>query len=662
MKLKETKTKFRNWLTYSMSSRKRLLAAIMFTDIVGYTAIMQENETAAMLIRKRHRSVFESDHKRCNGQILQYYGDGTLSIFQSAVEAVECAISMQQQFQIEQAVPLRIGIHLGDIVFDSAEIYGDGVNLASRIESLGIPGSILISEKLNAAIKSQESISTKSLGFFEFKNIKEAVEVFTVTNSGIRIIKRSEVRGKLKEKKKSIAVLPFVNMSSDPENEYFSDGITEEILNALVKVEGLKVTARTSSFMFKGKSTDVREIGAQLGVEHILEGSVRKVGNRVRVTAQLVSAVDGYHFFSENYDRTLEDIFDVQDEIASTITNLLREHLSEVEHDEQLVVAPTVNIEAYETYLQGLYYFNQFGNDQAMQKAIPHFQKAIDMAPDFGLPHARMAISYIFQAWGMGVTWEEAHRRSMTHIERLNELRVETAEAYFAQSVFAIFFKWNWADASKIVKKGLELFPNHASLYHCYSTLYYIKGDMAEAIRIHQLGLERDPLSLEMIFFMGIAYLWNDQLEPALTYLNKVVEMVPNHRTAWEYIGWAQGFQGKYNEAEAIFNRLDPPFGYRLQKPTCLGWIYFKQGHKAKAESCLSLLLEKEKESINLSIDLMTLYASFGDLDNAFKYLEKALRNKIGDSMMFRSDIFLKSLRSDPRFKEMEALIGEVPD
>lgn len=645
-----------------MNSRKRLLAAIMFTDIVGYTAMMQENETAGAAIRQRHRKVFQAEHENSQGQILQYYGDGTLSIFKSAVEAVKCAITMQQQFQTGEIVPLRIGIHLGDIVFDEDDIYGDGVNLASRVETLGIPGSILISDKMNSAIKSQNSISTQSLGFFEFKNIKDPVEVFTVVNNGVRIVKRSELKGKLKENKKSIAVLPFVNMSSDPENEYFSDGISEEILNALVKVEGLKVTARTSSFMFKGKNMDVREIGAQLGVAHILEGSVRKAGNKVRITAQLVSTLDGYHFFSETYDRTLEDIFVVQDEIASTITNHLREHLSETEHQEQLVVAPTLNFEAYETYLRGLYYFNQFGNDQLMGKAIPYFQKSIEIEPDFGLPHARMAISYVFQAWAMELTWEEAHQKAIVHIERLKDLGVETAETYFAQAVFDIFFKWNWVDATATIKKGLELFPNYSSLYHAYSTLYYIKGNMEGAIRAHKVGFELDPLSIEMIFFMGIAFLWNDEFEKSLPYLNKVVEMVPSHRTASEYIGWTNAFMGNYDKAIEIFNKLDPPFGYRLQQPTCLGWVYLKQGKNEKAEDCLQMLLDLETQYDNLSIDLMTLYASFGDLDNAFKYLEKSIRNRVGDAMMFRSDTFLKPLRSDYRYKEMKALIGEVPE
>ena len=649
------------------TSSARRLAAIMFTDIVGYTAMMHENEIAAAAVRQRHRDIFQKEHERWHGEILQYYGDGTLSIFKSAVEAVECAIAMQQQFSQNEKqkgtnVPLRIGIHLGDIVFDDNDVYGDGVNLASRVESMGVPGCVLISDKLNFAVKNHTSISTKSVGHFEFKNIKDPVEVFAVTNTGIKVPERSELKGKLKENKKSIAVLPFVNMSSDAENEYFSDGISEEILNALVKVEGLQVTARTSSFMFKGKNMDVREIGSQLGVAHILEGSVRKAGNRVRITAQLVSSVDGYHFFSETYDRTLEDIFEVQDEIATKITNRLREHLGEKEHEEKLVVAPTLNLEAYETYLRGLYYFNQFGNDQAMGQAIPFFLKAIEMQPDFGLPHARMGICYLFQAWGMVLTWEEAHLKAMFHLERIKELGVETAESNFALSVFEIFFKWDWKGAVAAIKKGLELFPNYASLYHAKSTIFYISGDLDTTIKVHEKGLELDPLSLEMIFFMGIAYLWNAEYDKALPYLQKVTEIAPHHRTAWEYIGWTAAFQGQYDKAISYFEKLEPALAYRLHRSTCLGWVYWKTGEKDKAEACLQELLELEKKAIGHTIDLMTLYTCFGDFNQAFHFLEKAIRNKVGDSMMCRTDVFLIPLREDPRFAEMEALVGEVPE
>ncbi len=642
-------------------SSSRQLAAIMFTDIVGYTALMQENESEAALIRQRHRDVFQQEHKKLHGEVLQYYGDGTLSIFKSAVEAVECAISMQQQFSTGQLVPLRIGMHLGDIVYDNNDIYGDGVNLASRIESLGISGSILISDKLNYAVKSHDSISTKSLGHFELKNIKEPIEVYAIINRGIKVPERSELKGKMKERKKSVAVLPFINMSADPDNEYFSDGIAEEILNALVRVEGLQVTARTSSFFFKGKNIDVREIGTQLGVTHVLEGSVRKAGNRLRITAQLVSCMDGYHFFSETYDRTVDDIFAVQDEIAIKITNRLRELLSEEQHEQQLVKAPTMNIAAYETYLRGLYYFNQWG-DEAMGKAIPFFEKAIEMQDDFGLPHARLGLCYMFQAFGGKITWETARNKAMVHIERTRQLGIETPEAYFALFIFHTFHQWDWAAAVEITKKGLELSPNYSSLYHALSTLYYIKGDQTAKIETHKKGLELDPLSIEMIFFMGVGYIWTLEFEKALPYFNKVLDMVPNHRTAWEYKGWIAAIREEYEEAIPIFEKLEPAIGYRLHRSTCLGWVYFKQGKKEKAGACLQELIKlEEKQSVSFSLELATLYTCFGNFDKAFYYLEKAIRNKVGDSMMCRSDIFLAPLKTDPRFAEMEALVGVVP-
>jgi adenylate cyclase len=641
-------------------SQSRQLAAIMFTDIVGYTAMMQENESAAAMVRQRHREVFQKEHGHYHGEVMQYYGDGTLSIFKSAAEAVQCAIVMQQQFSTGQPVHLRIGIHLGDIVYDKNDIYGDGVNLASRIESLGIPGSILISDKLNYAVRNQGTILTKSLGYYELKNIKEPVEVYAIINQGIKVPERWELKGKMKEIKKSIAVLPFINMSPDPDNEYFSDGIAEEILNALVRVEGLQVTARTSSFSFKGKNIDVREIGTQLGVTHVLEGSVRKASNRVRITAQLVSSVDGYHLFSETYDRILEDIFAVQDEIASKIINRLREQLGEEQHEQQLVKVPTMNIEAYETYLRGLYYFNQWG-DEAMGKAIPFFEKAIEMENDFGLPHAQLGLCYMFQAFGGKISWELARKKVIIHIERIRQLGTETPEAYFALFTFYIS-QWNWAAAAEVTKKGLELFPNYSSLHHALSTLHYIRGDKAAIIETHKKGLELDPLSIEMIFFMAVAYIWNSEFEKAIPYLNKVLDMVPNHRTAWEYKGWIAAFREQYEEALAIFEKMEPAIGYRLHRSTCRGWVYFKQGKKEKAETCLQELIKLEElQSVGFSLDLATLYTCFGNFDKAFHYLEKAIKNKIGDSMMCSSDPFLAVLKVDSRFAKMETLVGVVP-
>jgi tetratricopeptide (TPR) repeat protein len=296
-----------------------------------------------------------------------------------------------------------------------------------------------------------------------------------------------------------------------------------------------------------------------------------------------------------------------------------------------------------------------------MGKAIPFFENAIEMDDDFGLPHARLGVCYMFQAFGQKISWDLARRKAMVHFERTRQLGIETAEAYFALFAFNISL-WNWAGAAEVVKKGLELFPNYSSLHHALSTLHYIRGDKTAIIETHKKGLELDPLSIEMILYMAVAYIWNHEFEKALPWLNKVLDMVPNHRAAWEYKGWIAAFGGKYEEALAIFEKLEPAIGYRLHRSTCLGWVYFKQGKKEKTEACLQELIKLgEQQSFGFSLDLATLYTCFADFDKAFHYLEKAIQNKVGDSMMCRSDPFLAPLKADPRFKNMEALVGEVP-
>ncbi|MGZ8525274.1 MAG: adenylate/guanylate cyclase domain-containing protein [Chitinophagaceae bacterium] len=358
----------------------RQLAAILFADMTGYTALMQENEQLARNKRRRLKEVLESTVGQYNGKILQYYGDGSLSIFNSAIDSVGCAIDIQQQLQQEPKVALRMGIHTGDVIVEEDAIYGDGVNLASRIESLAVAGGILISEKVNDEIKNHSAFSTREMGYFELKNIKQPVRVFAITNNGIAVPGRDELRGNTKQTKNRLAVLPFVNMSADPENEYFSDGITEELLNALTRVDGLQVTSRTSAFAFKGKNHDIRDIAIQLNVDKVLEGSVRKAGNRVRITAQLINAADGYHIWSENYDRDLTDIFEVQDEISAIIANKLRENLSLTESTEHLVKAPTTNVTAYTYFLKGLHFWNKL-TPADCRKAIECFGQAIELEP-----------------------------------------------------------------------------------------------------------------------------------------------------------------------------------------------------------------------------------------------------------------------------------------
>src|SRR5213078_3722615 len=368
----------------------RQLAAIMFTDMEGYTALMQKNERAAIERRTRHREVFEKAMADHGGKIIQYYGDGTLSIFTSAIHAVNSGVAMQLLFRKAPQVPLRIGIHIGDISIDDSGVYGDGVNIASRIESLAVAGSVFISDKVFDEIKNQPVINTISMGLFNLKNVSRPVEVFAIANEGLAVPQPIDLKGKTSEPKNKLAVLPFVNMSNDADNEYFSDGIAEELINTLSKIDGLQLTCRTSAFSFKGKSQDVREIGKALNVNKVLEGSVRKAGNRVRINAELVNTADGYQLWSETFDRNLNDIFELQDEIAGIIANRMRTQLVNKTVD---TPEPSQNMEAYQLYLKGLFFYNK-GTPSDYHKAIQFFEEAIVLDSSLANAHAMIASCY----------------------------------------------------------------------------------------------------------------------------------------------------------------------------------------------------------------------------------------------------------------------------
>ena len=286
----------------------RQLAAIVFADMVGYTSMVQQNEKKARSKRNQLRKSLEEQHQKFDGRIVQYYGDGSLSIFSSAVNAVRCALAIQRDIQRDPDLNLRIGIHLGDIILDAEGAFGDGVNLASRIENLSVSGAVLLSDKVQYEIRNQSDIKTRSLGIFKLRNVAQPVELFVVDDPDLVTPVRSMLPNVKDQFISSVAVLPFLNLSSDPENQYFSDGVAEEILNALMAIDGLKVIARTSSFVFRSTDLDVREIGTKLQVKNVLQGSVRRTDKRVRVTVQLVNTVDGTQIFSEKYEGDLGDI------------------------------------------------------------------------------------------------------------------------------------------------------------------------------------------------------------------------------------------------------------------------------------------------------------------------------------------------------------------
>jgi TolB-like protein/class 3 adenylate cyclase len=374
-----------------MQNQHRRLAAILFTDIVGYTAMMQQDEQNAVLITKRYTSVLKQFVPLHGGAILNDYGDGCLCSFSSATEAVRCAVQIQKQLRDEPKVPLRIGLHIGEILVEDEKIFGDGVNVASRIQSLAQGNSILFSKEIFDKIRNQPDFKPVSLGSFEFKNVDEPMEVFALANDGLSVPRKEEITGKLKEvqkksarkkwiiassallviaffaffiseklknkdafkgKDRSVVILPFENYTNNPEEESFIDGITEEITTQLAKIADIKVIGRTSAVLFKNSKKPLNQIAETLGVSAYLEGSVQKAGDTVRITAQLIDATTQEHIWGERYDRDLKDIFSMQSEVAQEIARQLHAKLTDVEKD-RINKKPTDNIDAYKFYSKG---------------------------------------------------------------------------------------------------------------------------------------------------------------------------------------------------------------------------------------------------------------------------------------------------------------------
>jgi TolB-like protein/class 3 adenylate cyclase/Tfp pilus assembly protein PilF len=637
----------------------RQLAAILFADMTGYTALMQENEQLAREKRLRLKEVLENTIARFHGKILQYYGDGSLSIFNSAIDSVHAAIEIQRLLQQAPRVELRIGIHTGDIIIEDETIYGDGVNLASRIESLAVPGGVFVSEKVYDEIRNQQHIQTREMGFFELKNVKHPIRVFAIANNGITVPGRNEVRGKTATPVNRLAVLPFVNMSADPENEYFSDGITEELLNALTRVDGLQVTSRTSSFAFKGKNDDIRDIAIQLNVDKVLEGSVRKAGNRVRITAQLINAADGFHIWSETYDRKLDDIFEVQDEISGIIANKLKENLSTTPKDAHLVKTPVKNISAYTLYLKGLHFRNKL-TPADTRKSIECFKQAIALEPGYAQAHAMIAQAYCYLGTQGQMIPHTAFEIAKQYADKALELDNTISEGHIAKAMPMMFYEWKWHEAHDALQKAIQLNSTAADGYDLLGFYYVAIGQKQKGVEILEEAERLDPLSPMIIKSLGMMYIFNERFDDAINQAEKLLEINPQMRSSLELKAWGIGMKGDWQTALTLFEEVHRLTNHPLKGLMGLGFAYGTLGMLDKAMDCvhkLELRQEQEPDSV-LDGDLAAVWLGIGDLDKTFYYLNECVDKRMGPVACFMEYPPYKKIKADPRFPELKKRMG----
>jgi adenylate cyclase len=622
--------------------------------MVGYTSLMEENEVLALEKQEKFRRCFEESIARHEGKVLQYYGDGVLSMFNSALRAVHSAVEIQTMFLQSPRIDARIGIHVGEIMTDDVGAYGDGVNVASRMESLAVPGSIFISERLFDEIKNQKDITTQPLGYFELKNVQQPIRVYAIANTGVVVPSRDEVRGKVKQTINSLAVLPFVSLSADPENEYFCDGLSEELINVLSKIEDIQVTARTSAFAFKGKNEDVREIAGRLNVQRVIEGSVRKAGNKVRITVQLINAADGYHIWSESYDRSLEDIFEVQDDISRTIANKLRTNLSSSEHEHHLVTAPTGNLDAYKKYLQGIHYWNKQTHEDILQ-AMQCFHEAVELEPDFASPYYYIVSIISFFPHAGIMSLEEARTICRVAADKAMEIDPLNAQSQLAAGIVAINFDWDMEKAERYIYKAIELNPNLADAHlnlGMYRMIMQQLDTMEEPLNI---AYRLDPMGGDTVAQAGEVNLLAGKFDPALEYCNEALRINPHNLHAVAIKAMIVGFTGNWSEAANILDashQLAPDF-YLL---TCyVGYAHAKAGDTTKAREILSRFLEIEQQAGDSPVSMLiaVLYLVLGDKEKFYRYYEVSMRMKLVTCLYYYNSPWLAEINGEERIKKL---------
>ncbi len=452
----------------------------------------------------------------------------------------------------------------------------------------------------------------------------------------------------------SIAVVPFANISADPQNEYFCDGLAEELLNALSKVGELKVAARTSAFSFKGKDVDITEIGSKLGVKNILMGSVRKSGDRLRITAQLVNTADGYQVWSERYDREMKDIFDIQDEITLAIVDALKIKLLGKEKA-ALLKRQTASPEAYEFYLRGLSHFNKW-TPSDFEKAIDNFERAINIDPKYALVYAALADAYtelLFFSFSPG----DARQKARDAVNKALELDDRLAEAHNSLALIKMYFDWDYSEAEVEFKRAVSLNPGSASVHMWYGWYLALMARFDESLIELRRARELDPLAPPNINAVGVVSHWSRQPETAIKQFQEVLELYPSYAITLSFLAEAYVEKGDITSAIATIEQvhieaMDP------QALSVAGYIYARSGNSSKAHEILNKFIDLSSREYLPYVNFAHVYAGLGDHEQAFEWLGKACDERSIWLPFLKVDTKFDPLRADPRFKELLRKVG----
>jgi adenylate cyclase len=614
---------------------ERRLAAILAADVVGYSRLMEANEEGTLSALRRHRrEVFDPAVARHGGRIFKTMGDGFLVEFASVLNAARCAVEIQRVMPARNAglaedrhIRFRIGLHVGDLIVEGDDFYGDGVNLAARLEGLAGPGGIACSAMVRQQIGNRLEVGFLDQGAKAVKNIAEPVHVFFVDLVPGSTPDRPATVGRpaLPGEKPSVAILPFANMSNDPDQEFFSDGITEDIITDLAKVSGLFVLGRNTVFTYKGRAVNLEQVARELGVGYLVEGSVRKAGNRVRITAQLIEGATGGHVWAERYDRDLTDIFALQDEITQAIVAQLKVRLLP---EEQAAIAqvPTTDIEAYTNYLRGMELYRMH-TKSSLGRAMRLFDRAIDLDPGFARAYAGKANCMAF-----------------------------------LKSVHGADFPIE--DILSVTDRALALDPALADAYGARGQALGVVDRREEAAENFERALALDPNCFEAQLEYGRFLVFTGHPERSLPHYTRAMEIKPEDYQSPMMLSQALEILGRSEEVRDIARvgmrraeealRQHPENSHPAQLlATCLVFL----GDRDRAMHWLRHAMEIDPGDNLMLYNAACAYALMGEADQAFDILERWLPQVAPDSRLwFETDPDLDGLRGHPRYLGLVAL------
>jgi TolB-like protein/class 3 adenylate cyclase/Tfp pilus assembly protein PilF len=699
----------------------RRLAAILAADVVGYSRLMAIDEQGTHARLKALRQDFiEPTIAEHHGRVAKLMGDGVLVEFPSVVDAVECAAAIQQGVAEHQAelpedgrIAFRIGINIGDVIVEEGDVYGDGVNVAARLEALAEPGEICVARNVYSQVKSKVGFGFEPMGEHRVKNIPEPVTVYRViTESGpltkVLGVKRFRKRPwrllaftgaaavvllvaaggaglwlrsddsasmapqqsvtpattagapavalQAALDKYRIAVLPFTNMSADAENEYFADGMTEELISKLSRLHDLSVIARTSIMQYKKTGKGVAEIGRELQVGTVLEGSVRKAGAHLRITAQLIDVNSQAHLWSEDYDRDLTDVFAIQTDVAQNVAQALQITLKPAEA-RQIEKAGTADLNAYDAYLKGLYHYGTWSKE-GLEKSVRYFEQAIARDPNFAKAYAGMAFAYDLLGEYGHLPPDESVTKMKEAAHRALEIDATTAEAYTALAVAASYYDYDWVRADEGFRRALEFNPNSAGTHDWYGIIYLSPtGRHEEGIAHGKRAKELDPLTAYIRSDLGWSYNLARRYDEAITECEQIPDIDPNFYFGYFCLGFAYWQKGMLEQAVAAYERAVELEPGDLQLQGELALVYATAGKKTQAQKILEEFKEKARREYVTPIALALAHMAVGDLDGAFGWLDK-LEKHSPKLIWINTNAAFDPLRGDPRFHELLRKIG----